>query len=87
MPSRYIIKSLPCRLARIKEVSGNAAAERMLADVLGKADLDLDEYDKAMAAAFDDSYYQVRVALLFSILCCVISVTSVEGSTSQWYQL
>ena len=56
------ITKLPCRLARIKEVSGNAAADRMLADVLGKPDLDLDEYDKAMAAAFDDSYYQVRVA-------------------------
>lgn len=77
------MKSLPCRLARIKEVSGNAAAERMLADVLGKADLDLDEYDKAMAAAFDDSYYQVRVASLYRLLCCGTSFASDQDSTFQ----
>ena len=48
------------RLARIREVSGSDAAERMLAQVLGKADMDLDEYDRAMEAAFGDAYYQAR---------------------------
>jgi hypothetical protein len=27
-----------------------------------KADFDLEEYDKAMAAAFDDEYYEVTAA-------------------------
>ena len=49
-----------CRLARIKIASGSEAAERLLKEILGKADFDLEEYDKAMAAAFDDEYYGVR---------------------------
>ena len=48
------------RLARIREVSGSQVAERMLAEVLGKGDLDLAEYDRAMEAAFGNSYYEVR---------------------------
>ena len=32
----------------------------MLAEVLGKGDLDLAEYDRAMEAAFGSSYYEVR---------------------------
>ena len=51
-----------CRLARIKVASGSEAAERLLKEILGKADFDLEEYDKAMAAAFDDEYYGVGAA-------------------------
>ena len=51
-----------CRLARIKVASGSEAAERLLKEILGKADFDLEEYDKAMAAAFNDEYYEVRAA-------------------------
>ena len=51
-----------CRLARIRVASGSEAAERLLKEILGKADFDLEEYDKAMAAAFDDEYYGVRAA-------------------------
>jgi len=41
-------------------VSGADVANKMLAEMLGKEDFDMEEYDKAMAAAFDDSYYEVR---------------------------
>ena len=34
-------------------------ANKMLMKVLGKDDFDMEEYDRAMAAAFDDSYYEV----------------------------
>ena len=51
-----------CRLARIKVASGSEAAERLLKEILGKANFDLEEYDKAMAAAFDNQYYEVRAA-------------------------
>ncbi len=47
------------RLARVKDVSGSKTANALLKDILGKADFDMEEYDKAMAAAFDDSYYEV----------------------------
>jgi hypothetical protein len=48
-----------CSLARVKDVSGSKVANEMLREVLGKADFDMEEYDKAMAAAFDESYYEV----------------------------
>ena len=48
-----------CRLERIKAASGSEIAERLLKEIMGKADFDLEEYDKAMAAAFDDEYYGV----------------------------
>lgn len=47
------------RLARIKDASGSEVANSLLKDILGRADFDIEEYDKAMAAAFDDSYYEV----------------------------
>jgi hypothetical protein len=31
----------------------------MLIKLLGKEDFDMEEYDRAMAAAFDHSYYEV----------------------------
>lgn len=34
-------------------------AERLLKEIMGKADFDMEEYDRAMAAAFDDTYYEV----------------------------
>lgn len=37
-------------------------ANKMLMKVLGKDDFDMEEYDRAMAAAFDDSYYEVGCA-------------------------
>ena len=54
---------LCCRLSRIKEASGSEVAERLLKDIMGKADFDMEEYDKAMAAAFDDEYYEVLQTL------------------------
>jgi hypothetical protein len=65
------------RLARIREVSGSAAAERMLAQVLGSADLDLDAYDQAMEAAFGDSYYQVGAPS--TLLPCIAAVAACAG--------
>ena len=35
-------------------------ADKLLKDILGTGDFDMDEYDKAMAATFDDEYYKVH---------------------------
>ncbi len=47
------------RLDRIKDASGGTVTNKMLLKMLGKQDFDMEEYDRAMAAAFDDSYYEV----------------------------
>ena len=51
-----------CRLSRIRDASGSEVAERLLKEIMGKADFDMEEYDKAMAAAFNDDYYKVLQA-------------------------
>ena len=48
-----------CRLSRIRDASGSEVAERLLKEIMGKADFDMEEYDKAMAAAFNEDYYEV----------------------------
>ncbi len=68
---------LCCRLSRIKEASGSEVAERLLKDIMGKADFDMEEYDKAMAAAFDDEYYEV-LQTLSSLQIHVAAVMQVQ---------
>ena len=51
-------------------------AERLLKEIMGKADFDMEEYDKAMAAAFDDEYYEVTHA-------CSSMTTSRNYSTTE----
>ncbi|CAL8460534.1 g63 [Coccomyxa elongata] len=53
-------RELQHRLDKIKDVSGGDVANKMLMKVLGKDDFDMEEYDRAMAAAFDDSYYEAE---------------------------
>lgn len=58
------------RLDKIKDVSGGDVANKMLMRVLGKDDFDMEEFDRAMAAAFDDSYYEVGCALSHTATEC-----------------
>ncbi|KAK9908790.1 hypothetical protein WJX75_002962 [Coccomyxa subellipsoidea] len=53
-------RELDQRLQRIKDASGGAVANKMLIKMLGKEDFDMEEYDRAMAAAFDHSYYEAE---------------------------
>lgn len=45
-------------------MAGSAAPDQALLDALVDGDWDPEEYDKKMAAAFGDDYYEVRLVLL-----------------------
>ena len=55
------VKVLPgvCRLQRIKDIAGPSGQDDAALDALMKGDFDPDQYDKQMAAAFGDDYYEV----------------------------
>lgn len=53
-------------------------AERLLKEIMGKADFDMEEYDKAMAAAFDDQYYEV-----FSLFLPTTATNGTPGNRLQ----
>ncbi len=46
------------RLAQIQAVAGRSAPQDDLVDALMDEDWDPDKYDAAMAAAFNDDYYE-----------------------------
>lgn len=48
-----------CRLQRIKDIAGPSGQDDAALDALMKGDFDPDQYDKQMAAAFGDDYYEV----------------------------
>lgn len=48
-----------CRLQRIKEIAGPSGQDDAALDALMTGDFDPDQYDKQMAAAFGDNYYEV----------------------------
>lgn len=49
-----------CRLQRIKEIAGPSGQDDAALDALMEGDFDPDQYDKQMAAAFGDDYYEVQ---------------------------
>ena len=64
---------LSCRLSRIREASGSEVAERLLKEIMGTADFDIEEYDRAMAAAFDDTYYEVGASPIQPVIIHTIN--------------
>lgn len=61
----HIVSMLPsaCRLQRIKEIAGPSGQDDAALNALMKGDFDPDQYDKQMAAAFGDDYYEVQLRL------------------------
>lgn len=57
------------RVAEVQEAAGAKADDAALARMLASGDFDAAEYDRAMAAAFNDDYYEARRACL---LCMVL---------------
>lgn len=70
------ISRFPCRLTAVKQVAGSKAPAGDLLDALLEGDWDPEEYDKKMAAAFGDDYYEVGV-LRLCVSTCVCRVCSV----------
>lgn len=55
-------KNLPaCRLARIREISGQGGQQDAALHALLEGDFDPEDYDQRMTAAFGDDYYEVRL--------------------------
>lgn len=52
-----------CRLQRIKDIAGPSGQDDAALDALMKGDFDPEQYDKQMAAAFGDDYYEVLLGL------------------------
>ena len=48
-----------CRLARIREISGQRGQQDEALHALLEGDFDPEDYDERMAAAFGDDYYGV----------------------------
>ena len=64
-----------CRLQRIKDIAGPSGQDDAALDALMNGDFDPDQYDKQMAAAFGDDYYEVFFGLrgaISTLLRCLI---------------
>ncbi len=53
-----------CRLQRIKDIAGRSGQDDAALNALVEGDFDPDQYDKQMAAAFGDDYYEVQSQLV-----------------------
>lgn len=60
--SLALIKGIMHRLQKIREVAGVSGQDGAALDALMRGDFDPEDYDKHMAAAFGDGYYQVSFA-------------------------
>lgn len=54
--------SMCCRMTEIQELAGLGTPSEDLLELLSKEDFNEEEYDKAMAKAFDNNYYEVVTA-------------------------
>ena len=61
------VRLAACRLQRIKDIAGPSGQDDAALDALMNGDFDPDEYDKQMAAAFGQDYYEVQHCMDF---CC-----------------
>lgn len=54
-----VLPAYTCRLSKVQRVAGSGAPQQVLLDGLVSGDFDPEEYDRQMAAAFGDKYYEV----------------------------
>lgn len=57
--SQLAASLVPCRLARVREISGQQGQQDSALQALLEGDFDPEDYDERMAAAFGDDYYGV----------------------------
>ena len=65
----HVTMTAICRLQKIRDIAGASGQDDAALDALMRGDFDPEEYDKHMAAAFGDDYYQVPSSDLVLLSC------------------